>query len=203
VLAKLLVERAERLVHQDQLRIEDQRAREGHALLLASRELRGASRLEPPEPHHVERLRDAPRAVRSGDPAREQRKGHVLPGRHVGEQGVVLEDDADVALVRRQIADRPGGQADVAARGHLESGQHHQRRGLPGTGRPEERQELPGADVEVEVVDDQRLAVERLVDADEPNEGFLAAPHATASRARPTRPRSRPSRSSRRRTGAT
>ena len=40
VLAQLLVERAERLVHQHQLRLEHQRARQRHALLLAAGELR-------------------------------------------------------------------------------------------------------------------------------------------------------------------
>ena len=40
VLAQLLVERAERLVHQHELRLEDQRPRQRDALLLAARELR-------------------------------------------------------------------------------------------------------------------------------------------------------------------
>ncbi len=43
LLAQLLVERAERLVHQDQLRLEHQRARQRDALLLAARELRPAA----------------------------------------------------------------------------------------------------------------------------------------------------------------
>ena len=44
VLAQLLVQRAQRLVHQHQLRLEHQRARQRHALLLAARELRRVAR---------------------------------------------------------------------------------------------------------------------------------------------------------------
>jgi hypothetical protein len=38
---------------------------------------------------------------------------------------------------------------------------------------PEECQELPALDVEIQVLDDQRPAVERLLDAHEPHERFL------------------------------
>ena len=40
VLAQLFVQRAQRFVHQHQLRIKDQRAGQGYTLLLATRELR-------------------------------------------------------------------------------------------------------------------------------------------------------------------
>ena len=49
LLAQLLVERAERFVHQHDLRLEHQRARQGDALLLAAGELRRLSdRRTPP-----------------------------------------------------------------------------------------------------------------------------------------------------------
>ena len=59
-LAQLLVERAERLVEQDQLGLEDERARQRDALLLAAGELRRPALAEPAELDHVERGFDPP-----------------------------------------------------------------------------------------------------------------------------------------------
>ena len=61
LLAQLLVERAERLVHQHELRLEHERARDRDPLLLAAGELRRPAAAEPAELHHVERALD-PRA---------------------------------------------------------------------------------------------------------------------------------------------
>ena len=58
LLAELLVERAERLVHQHQLRLEHERASDGDALLLPARQLRRLARAESRELHHVERALD-------------------------------------------------------------------------------------------------------------------------------------------------
>ena len=59
LLAQLLVERAERLVHQHQLGLEHERARHRDALLLAAGELRRPAAAEAAELHHVERALDA------------------------------------------------------------------------------------------------------------------------------------------------
>ena len=59
VLAQLLVERAERLVEQQQLRPLDQRARERHALPLAAGELVRLALGELAELHQLEHLGDA------------------------------------------------------------------------------------------------------------------------------------------------
>ena len=56
LLAQLEVERAERLVEQQDLRAADQGAGQGDALALAARELRGLARSVVGEPDHVERL---------------------------------------------------------------------------------------------------------------------------------------------------
>ena len=54
LLPQLLVERAERLVHQHQIRFEHQRPRDGDALLLATRQLRRAAGAELRQFHHLE-----------------------------------------------------------------------------------------------------------------------------------------------------
>ena len=59
LLAQLLVERAERLVHQHDLRLEYERAGERDALLLSAGKLRGPAVRERAELHHVERALDA------------------------------------------------------------------------------------------------------------------------------------------------
>ena len=57
VLAQLLVQRAQRFVHQHQLRVEHQRARQRHTLLLAARKLRRQACAHAAELHHVNRAR--------------------------------------------------------------------------------------------------------------------------------------------------
>ena len=64
VVADDLVERAERLVHQQQVGVEGQRAGDRGALLHAARELPGKFVLEAGEVDEVEVARDARRAAR-------------------------------------------------------------------------------------------------------------------------------------------
>ena len=56
LLAQPLVERAQRLVHQQRMRLEDQRPGEGDALLLAAGELVGTRLASPPSSTTSERL---------------------------------------------------------------------------------------------------------------------------------------------------
>src|SRR5207245_4864204 len=60
LLAQLFVERAQRLVHEDQLRLEHQRARHRDPLLLAAGELRRPPLAEAGELHHAQRALDPP-----------------------------------------------------------------------------------------------------------------------------------------------
>ena len=91
--------------------------------------------------------------------ARAQAIGHVLATRHVREQGVVLEDDADVALVGRQVVD--GGAVDPHAAGGLadEAGDDAQQGGLAAAGRTEQGHDLARLDGERHAVDGDGRAV--------------------------------------------
>ena len=104
-LAQLEVERAERLVEQQHLRVHDERAGERDALLHAARELRGLGLLAPGEAHQLERLVGLLVALLLADLALLEAVGDVVEHGHVREQRVGLEDRVDVALVRRD-ADR-------------------------------------------------------------------------------------------------
>ena len=175
LLAQLLVERAERLVHQHELRLEHQRARDRDALLLAAGELRRPAAAEAAELHHVQRALDPLRDLVARHAAHRQREADVLGHRHVREQRVVLEHHADLALVRRQARQRLALEQDLAGGRRLEAGEHHQRRRLARARGPEQRQELAALDVEMEIVDDARDAVVGLADADEADDGVRHA----------------------------
>src|SRR6185436_10055038 len=99
-------ERAERFVHQDERRIEHERACHRDALLLAARQLMRLTLVEAFEFDHLQRpLNALPDLVLRLAPDLE-REGEVLADRHVREERVILEDEAKSALMRRRIGER-------------------------------------------------------------------------------------------------
>ena len=131
LLAQLLVERRERLVQQQDARLEHDRARQRHALPLAAGELVELRARQAPELDQLERaVRRGPSISARGDAPQLKRKGDVLCHAHVREQRVVLEHHADVALVGRRRATTSRRRTDAAAVGPDEARQHHQQRGL-------------------------------------------------------------------------
>ena len=99
LLAQLLVQCAQRFIHQDQLRLEYQRAGHGDALLLSARKLRGSPRAEAAELHHVKRALDSLGEVGRGQTTHRQREPDVFRNGHVREQRVVLEHHTDIPLI--------------------------------------------------------------------------------------------------------
>ncbi|MNO34326.1 hypothetical protein D3C76_243580 [compost metagenome] len=177
VLAQLLVQGAERFIHQYQLRFEHQRPGQGHALLLAAGQLAGIALGERIELDHVQHALHAFADIGLAEVAHRQRECKVLGHGHVREQGIVLEHHADVALVRRYVVDGPPVQQDFAGSGGFETRQHHQAGGLARPRRPQQGQELAFANVQVEVFDDQILTVVALLHATEADQ-YLACPSA-------------------------
>ena len=128
---QLRVERAQRLVQQQHRRLEDQRPRQGDALLLPAGHLVGAAAGVLGEPHQLERLGHArvaglpvevlapPQAVRD-----------VLLHVEVREERIALEDGVDRALVGRALRHVDAVEEDPAIRGLLEPAEHAQRGGL-------------------------------------------------------------------------
>jgi len=113
-LAQLAVERAERLVEQQQRRLDDYGARDRDALLLSAGEREHAAIREAFHAHQRERLADALLDLGLRDALRLEAEGHVFGDRQMRKQRVVLEHDADIAPVRgdaRQVTpadrDRP------------------------------------------------------------------------------------------------
>src|SRR5262249_14593993 len=77
MLAQLLVERGERLVHEEDARLEDDGSGERDALTLAARQLLDAARAIAAKLHRLERRLDAARDLRFGYAAETQRKRDV------------------------------------------------------------------------------------------------------------------------------
>src|SRR4029453_11542423 len=105
VTAHLGVERAERLIEEKQARLDGKRPGKSHPVTLTSRQLRRVTLLEAGELNEVEQLK---RAALDLLPARPplvwphtQAEADILEHRHVAEQSVVLEHQADIALLHR------------------------------------------------------------------------------------------------------
>ena len=101
LLADGRVERAERLVEQQHLGLDGERAGERHALALAARELRrGSDRRKPSRWTSSSSSFDAGVDLGLRTLADLEAEGDVLAHGHVLEGRVVLEDEADAALAR-------------------------------------------------------------------------------------------------------
>ena len=160
--AHLGVERAERLVEQQHPRLDGQRAGQRHALALAAGELGGMALAEAVELHELEQVARRGGRSRGRRPLaarpHAQAEGDVLGHRHVAEQGVVLEDEADAALAHRHARGVLVAEQDAAGARHLEAGDEAQERRLARARRAEQRQELAGGDLEVETGNRRRRA---------------------------------------------
>ena len=75
------------------------------------------------------------------------------------EQRIVLEHEADVPTVRRNIVDRRAVHQDTALGLAREARDQAQDRRLAATARPEKRDDLAGLDLEIDAVEDAKGAV--------------------------------------------
>ncbi len=144
LLPQLLVERAERLVHQHEARLEHQgpRQRDRAAAVRRKAGLAGARRTPPSRPCCSARSTRARIFVLRRMPRTSSGNAMFCSTRHVRKERVALEHHADAALVRGQPPDRLSVQEDLALGRKLEAGEHHQRRRLAGARWAKQRQEL-------------------------------------------------------------
>ena len=105
LLAHGRVERAERLVEQQHAGLDRERAGERHALALATGELRGIALGEAAQLHEREQLLDTLADLGLRALADLEAEGDVACDGHVLERGVVLEHEADAALLRHDVRD--------------------------------------------------------------------------------------------------
>ena len=164
--ADLGVERRERLVEEQHLRLDRERARERDALLHAARELPRVARPGLGHVDELEQLGDAlPDRVLADPLAHPHPEADVVRDRHVREERVRLEHHAHVAPVRRRGTDvRPVERRCVPALGISKPAIIRRVVVLPQPDGPEERDELAALDREVEALDGD-LVAELLADA--------------------------------------
>src|SRR5581483_4392516 len=167
-LAELGVERAERLVEEQDGGVQDQGAGERHPLLLPAGELRGPPATEPLEPDERERLGDLPPGLLLGHVLVAEPEPDVLLDREVREQRVVLEHRVHVSLVRRDLGHVDAVEQDLSLVGPLEPGDEPERGGLAASGGREGREELPRRHLQVDP-GDGRYVGEPLHEIDQPN----------------------------------
>ncbi len=142
------VESAERLVHQQDLGIECERARNGGALLHTTRQLRGITVLEAAEPDQIDEGLRALLALLAGKPHALEAVEHVGAHRLPGEQREVLKHDAAVGTGR---SDRLAFDHDLAGLGGKEAADEIEQRRLAATGRTQQGDELARVDAERDV----------------------------------------------------
>ena len=146
--AQVLVERRERLVEQEDGRLEDERARKRHALLLAARQFRRQLAFVAGETDALDDLADAALSDVARRLPHLEREGDVLRHRHMRKERVALEHHAEGARLGASLS-------DVLALAHqapdgrlLEAGHDHEKGRLAGAGGAEQGQKFAAADIE-------------------------------------------------------
>jgi hypothetical protein len=153
LLSELDVERPERLVQEQGCGSVHERPRERDALLLAARELTGATAFEALERNDAEDLVDPLAVLAPRDALDLEAERDVVVDRHVWKERVLLEHHVDRAPVGRHARHVLPLQNDAARVRHLEPGDHPQGGRLAATARAEQREELALGDRERDVVD--------------------------------------------------
>ena len=167
----LLVERAERLVQQQDRRRERERPGKRDPLLLAAAQRHHVAVLGAGEADEREQIRHPLPHLRLRPPAHPEAVAHVLLDVHVREHRVALEDHADVAFPRRHSRDVPAVDHHTSGIRRLQPRNHPQHRGLAGAARTEKCEELSSVHIEGEVAGGDGVA-EALVEGVEPEDGF-------------------------------
>ena len=185
--AELRVEVRERLVHEVDARLADDRPAHRDPLALSAGELARLPLQVLGQPEQLGHLAHAPVALRARDVRHLEREGDVRGDGQVRVERVVLEHHRDVAPLRRQVGHVAVADVDGARVDLLEAGEHAQRRRLPGARRADEHHELAVLHVEVERVHRRRrragIDARRLDEAD--------VSHGPSSQARARRARRR------------
>ena len=169
------VERAEGLVHEKDLGVDDERAHERDALPHSARQRRREGVLEPLEPRQPDPLPHPRLQLRAPDAAVLEPQRDVAAHGAPREDGVLLEDVADLP---RDVGHRPAVHLDrPGGRGH-EPAEHVEDRRLAAARRPHDRDELLVGDLERHVPDGlqrARTLAERLREVPDDDAGPTGA----------------------------
>ncbi len=165
---QLRVEVRERLVHEERLRVADDRPPIATRCRWPPESVRGFLCSESVSPRMRAASPHAASISSCGRPRILSGKPMFFAAFMCGIERVVLEHHRDVAVLRRQVVDDLAVDHHLPGRDRLEAGDHPERRRLPAARGPDEHDELAAPHVEVEVGDglravgvDLRQALER------------------------------------------
>ncbi len=157
-LTRHLVERTERLVHEQERRRERERSRDRHALLHASRQLPGMVLLEPGKLDELDHVPDPCRALRALPTEHLEWQGDVLRDRTPVVQDGRLEHDPVVA-VEPCPAGRLPVDGDISLGGLDDVADDAEQRRLTTSRRTDQRDELPALDLQVDLLERRHTAL--------------------------------------------
>src|SRR5579883_568484 len=157
-LSQLPIQGAERFIEEQRIRLEHQRARKCHALLLAAGKLARPAIAKFRQAYFFKHLEGLAATSRWRQSPHSERERHIFEHRHLRKQGIALKDDAEIAALGRLPGDVLAIDADLAPIGHFEAGDHHERRRLAGAARAEQGEELPGPQGESDVPNNVLIA---------------------------------------------
>ena len=152
VVAELGVEVGQRFVEEQQARAADEGAADRDPLLLASARGFGLAVEDVPDAEHFRHLAHPGPDLGPRDAGLAEGIGEVLEDGEVRIEGEGLEHHRDPAIGRRDARDVLAVEFHPPAVRRLEPGDDPQGRGLAGRARPEQAEELPVPDAEVDAV---------------------------------------------------
>ena len=171
--AELEVERAERLIEQEDVGAVDERAGDGDALLLAAGEAGDTALFEPGEADELEHAADLLCGLLLVLAAQIGAEGDVLRDVQVREERIALEDGIDGALVGRQGDDILPLVENFAAGRRFKAADAAQQRGFAAAGGAEQRHELVLADVNAHAAEGGEAVLEDDADIADGKNGIL------------------------------
>ena len=152
----LRIQRAERFIQQQNLRLYRQGARQRHALFLTTGQLRRIAIRQVSQLHHLQQFGHFGfnrRGVGSFAARQHgQAKGDVIEHRHMAEQRIVLEDEAHFTVAGVHPADVGTVEADMTAGLMLQTGDNSQQGGFSGARGPQQRNHLSGRDIQRDII---------------------------------------------------
>ncbi len=151
--AELGVQVGQRLVHEEDLRLTDDRTAHRDTLALTAGERLRLARQVLREVEDLRRVLDLLPDLGLRHAGDLEREAHVVGDRHVRVERVVLEHHGDVPVLGRQVGDVAVPDADGAAVDVLQPREHAQRGGLAAAGGADEDEEFAVLDGDVELVD--------------------------------------------------
>ena len=152
ILAQTQVQRAQRLVQKQHLRTVDQRAGDGHTLLLAAGEGRDLAVFKALEADNLQHFGHAVVDLLLGELQKPQAERDIVIHVQMWEQRVPLKDRIDLSLVRRDIIDPLSIKKHITGRRCQKTANNSQRCGFSASTGTQQCEKFLISDVKIDVI---------------------------------------------------